>query len=565
MTSSKTVKTPPSSAAPTGAVRPWRLLRLPALILGLAVFAAMAIPYHPHTGWNVNTRLNLIFALVEQGTLAIDAYHDTPPYDTNDKAYFDGHYYSDKIFGMSLPALPVYALAHALHGGPLPFHAAHYLLKTVSAALPGAIGALFFFLILARTGTPPRRAILLTALAVGGSMWLGYGTVFYPYVAGIAAALAALAIILFPPAGRLTGPNCLSIGLLCGLTLLCDLTFGLVIAGIGMIWLLRLLDQLGVIGLRAFAEMKGERIRLKGTLSYAGLFAAGVLIPLSLFAAYCLAIFGELTIPYRYEVDPFFREGMAQGFMGITTPKAASLYFITVHPYRGVLYWSPLLLAGVAGCIIATRQYGRRLLLGWLGLWCFVSYLLFNSAYYQWWGGWAMGPRLMIPMLPFVFLGCGELLRGTGRLSFFATRERWEPVARWATMVLGVGGVLLSLPLSLTDPQLPQGVPTETLLTARPGDGLPVPHHEVLRTFYSGGITILPSDRLQYRIANPDAPLRNGAALAVYLLLAGGLAALAWRLAPTALPGMERTDYPFATIDGAAAPPPSAERSGGVP
>lgn len=557
MTTPSPEKPKPASPSPARAGGgEWTALLRAGLVLAVAVLAAMAIPYHPHTGWNVNTRLNLVFAIVERGTLAIDAYHAEFPHETNDKAYFDGHYYSDKIFGMSLPALPVYALAHALHGGPLPFHTAHYLLKGVSVAVPGGIGALLFLLLLARTGTPPKRAVVLTALAVAGSMWLGYGTVFYPYVPGIAAALGALYITLFPPAGRLTPANCLSIGLLCGLTLLCDLTFGLVILGIGVVWLLRLLDQLGVIGLRAFAEMKGERIRLKRALAFSALFWVGVLAPLSLFAAYCLAIFGELTIPYRHEVDPFFREGMARGLMGITTPKLASLYYITIHPYRGILYWSPLLVAGLAGCAVATRQYGKRLLIGWLGLWCFLSYLLFNGAYYQWWGGWAMGPRLMIPMLPFVFLGCGELLRGTARLSVFAGHKRWEPAARWGVVVLGMAGVLLSLPLSLTEPQLPQGVATERLLAARPGDGLPVPQNEALAAFYRGEVTLLPADRMGYRIVSPETRGRNVAALLGYLLITGGGILLAWHLAPARLPGMERRDYPFATMDGTAAPPP---------
>jgi len=123
-------------------------------------------------------------------------------------------------------------------------------------------------------------------------------------------------------------------------------------------------------------------------------------------------------------------------------------------------------------------------------------------------------------------------------------------------LVLGVAGVLLSLPLSLTEPQLPQGVATERLLAARPGDGLPIPQHEALAAFYRGEVTILPQDRLGYRIVSPQTRGRNVAGLLGYLLLTGGGILLAWWLAPARLPGMERRDYPFATIDGTAAPPP---------
>lgn len=535
-------------------------IRWSALLIGLAVFLAMSIPYHPHTGWNVNTRLNLVFAVVERGTIVIDEYHETPPYATGDKAYFEGHYYSDKIFGVSLLALPVYAVAHVLHGGPLPFHAAHYLMKTFAVAVPGGIGAALFFLLLARLGVPPRRSVILTMLAILGTMWLGYGTVFYPYIPGIAALLGGLYMVLFPPARRLTPLNCLGTGALLGGALLCDLVFGLAVFAVGALWLARLLDQVGVIGLRAFAEAAGERSRLKHLIAYSVIFWVGVLLPLSLFGIYCYSIFGELTIPYRYEVDDFFREGMSQGLMGATVPDLAALWFLSIHPYRGILFWSPLVLAGLAGCIIATRHYGKRMLLGWVGLGTFAAYLLFQSAYFQWWGGWAMGPRLMIPMLPLVLLGCGELLRGTAPLSFFARRVRLEPVARWGTWTLGVVGVLLCLPISLTEPQVPQGVPTEDLLSAGLGTPLPIPQFDILRVFYTGVVTIWPGSRLNGVIVSESSVATNFLGIFIYLLVVAIPAIFAWRLAPEKIPGLHRQDYPFATVDGTAAPLPPGGR-----
>ncbi|MCC5877008.1 MAG: hypothetical protein JJU11_12380 [Candidatus Sumerlaeia bacterium] len=534
-------------------------MRWSAILVFLAVFVAMAIPYHPRTGWNVNTRLNLVFAVVERGTIVIDEYHETPPYDTGDKAYFEGHFYSDKIFGVSLLALPVYSVAHLLNGGPLSFHPAHYLMKTFAVAVPGGVGAALFFLLMARLGVPPRRAVVLTMLAVLGSMWLGYGTVFYPYIPGIAALLGGLYMVLFPPARRLTPLNCLGIGALLGGALLCDLVFGLAVFAVGVLWLARLLDQVGIIGLRAFAEAAGERSRLKHLIAYSCLFWVGVLLPLSTFAIYCYSIFGELTIPYRYEVDEFFREGMSRGLMGATTPDIAALWFLSIHPYRGIFFWSPLVIAGLVGCVLATRHYGKRMLIGWVGLGTFAAYLLFQSAYFQWWGGWAMGPRLMIPMLPLVLIGCGELLRGNAPLSFFARRERWEPIARWGTWSLGVLGVLLCLPLSLTEPQVPQGVPTEVLLSAGIQTPLPVPQFDILRAFYTGGITIWPGSRLAGEIGS-DTTITNFLGVLIYLLLVGGLAFLARRQAPEKIPGLHRQDYPFATVDGTAAPLPPGGR-----
>lgn len=41
-----------------------------------------------------------------------------------------------------------------------------------------------------------------------------------------------------------------------------------------------------------------------------------------------------------------------------------------------------------------------------LAMWVVGSYLVIMSGYYMWWGGWALGPRHIVPVLPFfcVFL-----------------------------------------------------------------------------------------------------------------------------------------------------------------
>jgi hypothetical protein len=148
-----------------------RFLRLPLILLFVALLLSMAVVYHPSTGWNVNTRLNLVFAVVDRGTIHIDAFHETPPYDTGDKALFDGHFYSDKIFGVSLLALPFYWAAQLISGGALDFVAGHYLMKSAAVAIPGAAAGVLFLLILIRAGAPPRRALLATAFSVFGTMW----------------------------------------------------------------------------------------------------------------------------------------------------------------------------------------------------------------------------------------------------------------------------------------------------------------------------------------------------------------------------------------------------------
>ena len=522
--------------------------------MGAVAFFAMAFVYHPQTGWNVNTRLALVMAVVEEGRFHIDSFHDTPPWSTMDKTFVDGHYYSDKIFGVSVLALPFYVTGRLLNGEALPFEAAQWVMKAGGVAIPGGVSAALFWLLLCRLGAPPRRALFVTAAAIFGTMWYGYGAVFYPYVPGIACVLGALYVTFYPPARRITPWNALAAGALLGYAMLCDYLFGLVVIAVGVVWLLRLADQGGFLGLRAFAEMTGERTPGKQLLGLAGACAAGFFLPLVPWFAYTYWIYGEFTIPYRYEVDPRFREGMAQGFMGATYPKLHAFYFTTVHPFRGVFFWSPVLLTGLAGCILGTRQYGKRAIVGWLGLWAAAGYILFTASYYMWWGGWAMGPRFMIPMLPFVLLGTVELVR-TDRLSALARFPHWKTPAWASVLLLGSISIALSFPVALTDPQIPQSNPDPVLAEARIGTYLHVPHFDVLEGFYKGYLSISPGERLAGNVWTPRRWANVLWLVGFLAVISAGFALAAWKAPRDPLPGTQRADFPFRTVDGSAAPP----------
>src|SRR5919197_3737405 len=70
-------------------------------LIGLVVFISYAYFYQAG-GWNQNSRFDLVRAILEQHTLRIDSYHSN----TEDKALFQGHYYSDKAPGVVLLGVP---------------------------------------------------------------------------------------------------------------------------------------------------------------------------------------------------------------------------------------------------------------------------------------------------------------------------------------------------------------------------------------------------------------------------------------------------------------------------
>src|SRR4030043_57630 len=71
----------------------------------LIIFCLLSIVFayfYQDGGWNGNSRFGLIFAIVQEGRLTIDSFHAKNGTKTDDKSYFNGHYYSDKAIGPSL-------------------------------------------------------------------------------------------------------------------------------------------------------------------------------------------------------------------------------------------------------------------------------------------------------------------------------------------------------------------------------------------------------------------------------------------------------------------------------
>jgi hypothetical protein len=77
----------------------------------------------------------------------------------------------------------------------------------------------------------------------------------------------------------------------------------------------------------------------------------------------------------------------------------------------------------------------------------FIGYLFVNGGYiHQWWGGWACGPRLLIPAIPFLLLPVA------------AAWGRW-PRMRTVIVALAVISVAIQLLAAGVDPQPPTPVP----------------------------------------------------------------------------------------------------------
>ena len=344
------------------------LRRRAAFPLFALVFGTYAYFYQAG-GWNQNSRFDLTRAIVEQGTLSIDAYEGN----TGDKAQREGHWFTDKAPGLSVLAVPAYAVVHAVRPGAIV--AGSYLGTLFAVALPSALAALQLFALGRAMGLSAGWSAALAIAYALGTLALPYSTIFYGHQLSAALGLCAFALVWRGRAPVLAG-------LLLGVAVCVDYTSVILV--------------LAVLGY-ALAKL--------GARGTAGLIAGGVPAAIAL-GAYHAAAFGHpLALPYEFVLQEHRRLGW---FMGIAAPDPRVIAALLAGPYRGLFYGSPWLVAGLPGLVVLARRGFRpeAITCGAIVL----AYLLLNAGLVDWHGGWAMGPRYLIPAIPFLAVGAMGLL-----------------------------------------------------------------------------------------------------------------------------------------------------------
>jgi hypothetical protein len=392
------------------------LVKRPALTLFVLCFGAYAYFYQAG-GWNQNVRFDLVRSIVEQGTARIDAYHRN----TGDLSCRGpagrclkpnpgrgDHAYADKAPGASWLAVPVHAIVHA-SGGERPgrryLDTAAYASTVWAVALPSALAVALLYGLLGALGLSAGASAAF-ALAYGlGTLAFPYATLLYGHQLTAALLLMGLAaLVRARHNGTTPGPGLLvGAGALLGAAVVVEYPAALAVAPICVYAALfvRPLPRLGWL-----------------VLGMAGPGAA--------LAAYHALVFGSpLALPYDFSTQPHRSQGF---FMGLGVPQGEALGHILFSDYRGLFYSAPWLLLAVPGGVLLARRPGLRA----EAAVCAVIALLFvwlNASLVDWQGGWAMGPRYLIPALPFLavlaagtalWAGPGRGLRAGARLGLAA-------------------------------------------------------------------------------------------------------------------------------------------------
>lgn len=371
--------------------------RRPILVF-LACLAALA--YFQRRPWNPNenSRLDPVLAAFWHHTLTIDAYHARAPTLTSDKAVRAGHVFTDKAPGSSVLAALGYAPLHLMER--LTGHEASYLWRkwvmTVAAVGVPLAAALTALYALAAPVAGGWAAAGVVAAGLLATPLLPFGTALFGHALAGALLFLAFAVVrrAAERAGPIPGRDLVAAGALLGLVAATE--FPAVPAAL-------LVGAYGLWRLWRRGELAAARSWL---LPLAG--AAPAVVGLALWNHACFG--SAFSLGYENLASPFYRSFHDHGVVGVGLPRLATLYYLTVHPARGLLWGAPVLLLALPGLWAMARRPGWRaeaVLCAAVAL----SFLLVNAGFGMWWGGYAYTARHLVPAVPFLVLPLGFLPR----------------------------------------------------------------------------------------------------------------------------------------------------------
>jgi hypothetical protein len=332
---------------------------------------------------------------IAEGHANIDRYKN----ETCDLVRINGHYYAAKGPALELWSAPFYLLLRTVGAVPAnpnahlryPDAMAGVPLRAVwqiglwAVVLPG-IGLLLLIRRAAEWIEPGLGTAVASILGLG-TLVLPFSTLLFAHVP--AAALAFLSFwLLFRSDGsywRIAGA-----GAAAGLAVAVDLPLAIPAVLIGL-----------------YAAAHGQRVRRLATFAAGGLVG---LLPLFAFDAWAFG--NPLHLPYAGTAGQGAGGGwQATGFFGQGLP-SFRIFVELLLSQRGLLVMTPIVAAGVAGCVLLWRR-GFRSEAGLIAALVLVE-LVWNSARHPVGfalGGWSPGPRFLIPLLPFLCFALAPALR----------------------------------------------------------------------------------------------------------------------------------------------------------
>jgi hypothetical protein len=361
--------------------------------------------------WNDNSSLDLTMAIVDEHRFEIDSYANN----TGDRAYYNGHYYSDKVPGTAFSTIPLYYAYESLVG-KIPYY------NSLDEDNPSWKYHLFLFLAIS----------LISAVCGALTIVLVYKTSKYFTSNNLHRNLVVIVLglgTLLPHAGRQFNSHAISTffiffcfylvfkmkkektdhsfiaGLVGGFAVLSEyrtifILFGIFIIVLALkkwVWTLKFIGGislfLGILLLYHYVIYDSPFETSLGhpdASTWEGKTKSLACYNKDLFDKYYISSTSQkLIIPLKISFSSWKTFGRRMNMM-------IRLLF---DPFKGLFFYSPILLLSFFGLFLMYKKYKLETLVIFF---CFFIYVFHLASYSAWWMGHSFGPRYLTPLIPFL-------------------------------------------------------------------------------------------------------------------------------------------------------------------
>lgn len=368
------------------------------------------------------SRYALTEAIVENHTFFLN--DSQAQFASPDLARYNGKYFSLFTPGVSFLGVPFYVLGK-LMGVP---QLLSYSINIIAALL----NILFIYLLARKLGAKPYSAILSGLIFIFATNALSYSL---SYTQHLIAATIILASILNAISKRNLLNN-LIFGFLIGTGLLVDIPIVVIVSPVIVYVMIKSIEW----------QRLTTKISFKVRFGFVGILIS-ILSLLALFGWYNYSLTGAFSkIGQLIGRTSYLKPSQAQNkpsiapIQPIITPtqpiitpvqkitssvqtrplrllktpynprlQLNGLYILLISNERGWLYYSPIVFAGLLGLLLKVREKENKtlsVLLLYVSSITVISYSMFGDP----WGGWAFGPRYLIPAAGALCIGLGTII-----------------------------------------------------------------------------------------------------------------------------------------------------------
>jgi hypothetical protein len=357
------------------------------------LFLYLPYAYFNHSdGWNQRARFAELHAIVLHRTFAIDAYQGI----TGDKGLLNGHYYSEKAPATTLMALPAFALTVFVQermgidpDSEAGWRVSEWTTTAGSIAVLAALGGVAFFALLRRRFGQVEAHIATVAVFLG--------TLTLPYAASLfahAGTIGLLAITFWcvlgdrPPSKRLD-------------------YLGGICAGLAIASEYPAVIPLGCLLLYLMASSMTRSLRV----------VSGMVPGLLLILMKNYAVTGSPVV-LAYGFNPGFATVTAQNSFGFGLPSVDTVRALLWGEYRGLMFWSPVLLMAVPGLFVLAQADSALAVTLLAGI---VLVTIQAASFSGWFGGNAVSARYLAPAVPLLGLSAAHGIARFPRIGTLVT------------------------------------------------------------------------------------------------------------------------------------------------